>query len=67
MAMPLGPWLIADAAGTLHSLLGVKLKRNVRIMFREERMAVLNYQRSQVAIARMSSLDWREKFIVNFE
>lgn len=49
MEKPLGPWLNADDAGTLCSLLGVKLQRNVRIMFREERMTVLNLQRSQVA------------------
>lgn len=37
MAMPLAPWLIANAAGTSYSLLGENLQRNVRVMFKEER------------------------------
>lgn len=66
MAKPLGPWLFADDVGALCSLLGVKLQKNMSRMFREERMRVLNFQRSQVAIAWMSIMDWGEQFIVDF-
>lgn len=65
--MPLVPWLVANAAATLCSLVGVKLQRNVKIMFRERGMTALNFRRSQVAIAWMSSLKWGEWFIVDFE
>lgn len=36
-AMPLAPWLIANAAGTSYSLLGENIQRNVRVLFKEER------------------------------